>query len=282
MNFARGLFSVVVVPLLFSWLYGAVPADESGANSNKPQTEKVELFQAMKDGSLDVTFIAKDDSEARVIIRNKTKRPLSIKLPEAFAGVPVLAQGGFGVGGVGGRGIGGGGRGGFGGGGGQGLGGGFGGGGRGGIGGGGGGFFNVPPEKVAKLTVPCVCLDHGKPDPTPRMKYEIKPIEEYVKRPEVIELIKGFATGRLDHGAVQAAVWHLNNDVSWKELAAKRHGPKSLLGQRPPYFTDNQMRQAMTFAQQAVLQAEASKSESANTSGEQYPPGYTPGGALPN
>jgi len=43
------------------------------------------MFDAMKSGDLEVKFIPKDDREARVMFKNKTKRPLSVRLPEAFA-----------------------------------------------------------------------------------------------------------------------------------------------------------------------------------------------------
>ena len=48
---------------------------------------------------VDVKFIAKSDHAARMIITNKTKQPLNLQMPEAFAGVPVLAQFGGGGGG---------------------------------------------------------------------------------------------------------------------------------------------------------------------------------------
>ena len=236
--------------------------------ANKPAVERetVEMFQAMKDGVIDVKFIAKDMTAARIIITNKTKKPLSIKLPEAFAGVPVLAQ--RGGGGFGGGGRGGGGRGGGlgGGGGGQGLGGGLGGGGGGfgggggGRGGGGGGFFNIAPEKVGNIKVACLCLDHGMPDPTPRMKYEIKPIDTYVNRPAVVELVKAFGNGQLPHGAAQAAVWHLNNDISWEELAALRTGSERLL-RRPSYFNEQDLRGGTVIAAEALRRAQAIESK---------------------
>src|SRR5690349_19310689 len=72
--------------------------------------DTVEMFAGMKAGDIDVKLIPKDDTESRVMIKNNTKRPLNVRLPDAFAGVPVLAQiGGLGggarpggVGGVGG------------------------------------------------------------------------------------------------------------------------------------------------------------------------------------
>ena len=68
-----------------------------------PQHETVELFQAMKDKTLDVKIVMNDQAGGKVIIKNNTKKPLNIQLPEAFATVPVLAQiGGGGGGGQGG------------------------------------------------------------------------------------------------------------------------------------------------------------------------------------
>ncbi len=221
-----------------------VPAGRCAADQ---QAESVELFQAMKDGAIDVQFIPHDARGANVLIENKTKKPLNVRLPEAFAGVPVLAQ--FGGGGMGGGGFGGGG------GGGQGVGGGFGGGGAGGAGG--GGFFNIAPEKVGKIKVDCVCLDHGKPDPNPRMKYQLVPVESYVQNSAVIELLKVFGRGGLDQTAVQAAVWHLNNGLSWHELAAKRSGEKTLFGSELPYFLPQQLHAAVELAKAAERAAAA-------------------------
>ncbi len=253
-----GLWAVVLtVPGLL--LAADRRADRQKAKKATPEREEVEMFQAMKDGVIDVKFIAKDMTAARVIITNKTKKPLSVELPAVFAGVPVLANNHVGGGG-GGGGFGGGG-GGLGGGGGQGVGGGFGGGGGGGRGGG-GGFFNIAPEKVRNIKVACLCLDHGKPDPNPRMKYEIKPIDTYVDRPAVIELVKAFGNGKLHHGAAQAAVWHLNSDVSWEELAAKRTGSQPLIGEKAPYFSDQELYDGVAIAEESLRRADASRDES--------------------
>ncbi len=253
-----GLWAVVLtVPGLL--LAAERRVKQQRADEATSKHEAVEMFQAMKDGVIDVRFIAKDMTAARVIITNKTKKPLSVELPAAFAGVPVLANNHMGGGGGG---FGGGG-GGLGGGGGQGVGGGFGGGGGGGRGGG-GGFFNIAPEKVRNIKVACLCLDHGKPDPNPRMKYEIKPIETYVDRPAVIELVKAFGDGGLPHGAAQAAVWHLNNDVSWEELAAKRTGPRPLIGEKAPYFSRQQLNVGVAIAAEASRRGQAAQTDSEN------------------
>src|SRR5215208_6092186 len=64
------------------------------------------FFEAVAAGKINAKFIALNDHEAKLIVTNNTKQPLNLKLPEAFAGVPVAAQ--FGGAGGGARGGGGG------------------------------------------------------------------------------------------------------------------------------------------------------------------------------
>lgn len=251
--------------------YGVAAEKRAHRAKSDAPAEEVEMFAAMKDGSIEVEFIGKSDKEANVILKNKSGKPLTVRLPEAFAGVPALAQ----IGGGGGRNLGGGGLGGgggrnAGGGGGnnqnqnQGLGGGFGGGGGGlgggGLGGGGfggGGAFNIRPEQVAKLEVACVCLEHGKEPPRAKIRYEIRPIGEFTENANVHELIKLFATGEVPQKVAQAAAWHLANEMSWEELAAEAHDH---IG-RPdePMFTRAELEAAFQLVQMARTQAEERK-----------------------
>ena len=224
-------FSLIVAVGVFpALLWGADRAKFSDAVS-----ESVEMFSAMEAGQIDVKLIPKDSTRCRVLIKNKTDKPLAVRLPDAFAGVPVLAQFGGGGGGRGGGGLGGmagmgggnaggGGRGGSSGGS-QGMGGGM--GGMGGGRGGGMGMMNIPPEKVGKLQVTTVCLEHGKKDPRPNIPYVIKPIDQFTDKPEVHELCRMLGNGLVSQRAAQVAAWHLNNDMSWQELAAKyiKRGP---------------------------------------------------------
>ncbi|QDT67536.1 hypothetical protein MalM25_04360 [Planctomycetes bacterium MalM25] len=211
--------------------------------------EPVELFDAIDDGLIDVKFIARDDHRGRVFVENKTDQELNLRMPEAFVGVPVLAQLGGGGGGFGGGG----------GGGGQAVGGG--GGGGGGLGGGGGGFgggggaFSVAPTKTAKINVPLLCLDHGKRIPSSKKPYKLVPAEEHLgSRPEVIELLSAFGRGELQRSAAQAAVWHANSDVSWQQLAAKLDGTaRSFV--RNPYFTRFEIQAAIAYCQEATRRA---------------------------
>jgi hypothetical protein len=255
--YARSRFVIVGGLVLAAATCRHAVADNESA-STKTAATGVELFRAMDEGQVDVKFIAFNDRAARILIANKLKQPIHLKLPEAFAGVPALAQFGGGGGGRGGGGFGGGGRGGGSSGGGQqSVGGGLGGGGGGlGGGGGGGGFFSIPPEQTAKINVAVVCLDHGLQNPSSSNPYKIVPAEEHLDRPAVIELLKAFGKGELQHGATQAATWHLNNDMNWDELAAKLQGTRRSV-RRPPYFSREEIQAAVAYATEATRLAEA-------------------------
>ncbi len=196
----------------------------------------------------------KDSSEAKVTIKNKTDKPLNVKLPDAFAGVPVLAQRG-GAGGIGGGA--GGQNGGMGG---QGMGGGMGGMGGGMMGGGmmgggmGMGMMNIPAEKVAQFRVPTVCLEHGKREPRSSMAYQIKPLEALTSKPEVRELLTAFGKLHLNQRAAQAAAWHLANGMSWPELASKQ--TDHLGGINESFFQADEVLGGMQMAAYSIEQAQ--------------------------
>lgn len=67
------------------------------------------VLEAEAEGLVEVRFIANDARSAQVLVTNRGDRPLTLQLPPAFAGVPVLAQmggqqgAGFGAGGIGGQ-----------------------------------------------------------------------------------------------------------------------------------------------------------------------------------
>ena len=230
--------------------------------------ENVELFAAIDAGKVEAKWIAKDSTQATVIFKNKSKKPLSIQLPAALVAIPVAAQ--FGGGGFGGGGQNGGG-GGFGGNGGnQALGGGFGGGGIGGGGGGfgggggggfGGGVFNLQPEQVKKLKVTTVCLEHGKREPHARVEYRIISTESFPLTPPTVELLKMLGQAEIDQPSAQAAAWHLANGLSWQQLGANV-GAKHLNGSQEAYFSFAQLERAAHIAHESQrrspVQSEAS------------------------
>ena len=97
-----------------------------------------------------------------------------------------------------------------------------------------------------------VCLAHGLPEPHPRMNYRLVPTEEFTQDVRLQQLVRMVGSGRLNQQAAQAAAWHLADDMSWRELAAK--SVRRLGGQgNTPYF----QRGELFGAQSIVAQADA-------------------------
>jgi hypothetical protein len=226
---------------------------ETSSSSHANATDGVDFFAAMSSGDLDVKFIPRDSRRAQVLIKNTTDQPLSVKLPEAFAALPVLAQAN-GVGGNAGgnrttgtgntnnknQSVGGG------------MGGGYGGGGM------AGGAFSVPPERVVKLQVAVVCLEYGKPDPNPHVPYTIVPVEKYTSDGEVQEVCRLLGDAKVDQRTAQIAAWHLANHMSWDDLADLKVFPHF-----PQYtrlvFSADEIHEAMGIVDQAIKLADARK-----------------------
>ncbi|WP_315851694.1 hypothetical protein [Roseimaritima multifibrata] len=224
---------------------------------------EVEFFKAMDAGEIDVKFIPNGAEKANLVVKNLTDKPLQIQLPEAFAGVPVNAQFGMGGmgggmggmgGGMGGMGGGMGGMGGMGGGMGQSMGGGMGGmgggmGGMGGMGGGmggmGGGMMRIPPERTMKVALTTVCLEHDKPEPHAKMAYKIVPLDLVTKDERVTAICSLLGRGQVAQNTAQAAAWHLTDNKSWQELAAKNRIESRYTG-TVRFFSPIELRQAAT------------------------------------
>ena len=196
-------------------------------------------------GDIDLTYLIKDEV-MKITTKEKAAENMIIKVyPVGDLVMPLNSMGGGMMGGMGG-GMGGGMMGG--------MGGGMGGmgGGMGGMGGGGmgGGFFNVGPEKVGKIKVTTVCLEHGKKEPNNRMVYQVVPIESFVKDANVVELCKMVGRREVPQNAAQAAVWHMANGLSWQELAAKDR-VRHLDGSVEKYFSFTEMQLATRIMTEA-------------------------------
>jgi len=290
------------------------------APQEEVNTVNISLFDAMKEGLVNVAVTANNPFSANVRVSNLSDDILLVDLPTSFALTPVLAQGyggggyggggyGGGGGGYGGGGYGGGGMGGYGGGGmggmggGQSMGGGYGGGGYGGggmggyggggmggrggggygggmgggMGGYGGGRYNVvddlspasvrktgrtyklAPKKFIEETVRTVCLEYGKADPTPKMKYEMRPLSDVTTRKEVQVLCELRGNNAVHPDVLQAATWNLNNDMSWDDLNAKQI---TSMGNRPrPYFAQGVLEAAQRLTDEALVVGEQLQKE---------------------
>lgn len=217
----------------------------------------VELFDGIEQKVLDVTVIADNDLSVNIFFANKTDRPVTVKLPAAVAAVQVLKQqpglpgqpgaaNGAGPAQNGGQQA-------------QPVGLGLGQPGQGNNQQGPGGnnnqprgnraLFSIPAEKVVQLSTKGLCLAHGKPNPRPRLTYELARLETVNNNPALAEVIQSYARNDVTSPVAQAAVWHLADSLSWQNLAAKQN---NRLG-RPdtPYFTRSQIDAAKQLIEKA-------------------------------
>jgi len=258
--------NLFAVTLAAGWLIAGVTPGQAAEPRSIVQEEVLEWFEAEKEGRIEIKFVPKDATEATIRVRNLTDAPLRLRLPEAFAAVPVNAQmmGGMGMGGGGMGGMGGGGMGGMGGGGMGGMGGGMqgmgggmggmggggmggmGGGGMGGMGGMGGGMgmMRVPAQREMKMKVTTVCLEHGKADPHPKVAYKMIPAEQFTEDPRVLEVCRLLGYNRMSQNIAQAAAWHLTDGLGWSELASKIKSEDGFTRQVTMWFHPREIYQA--------------------------------------
>ena len=176
-------------------------AGTSKQTTGRPAVVVHDVLDAETAGLVTVKFIPNDSRSAQVLVTNKSNKPLTLKMPSAYAGVPVLGQ--MGMGGMGG---GMGGMGGMG----------------GGMGGMGGGAFSVPAEKTKVLKITTVCLEHGKKEPSSRMAYKLVALDTFSTDPKLQVILASLGRGELSQKVAQAATWHVANGLSWDQLAAKK------------------------------------------------------------
>jgi hypothetical protein len=220
----------------------------------------IDLFAGMEDGKVQATVVPRDAKRVTLQLKNKSDRPITIRLPEAFAAVPVQAQllgggnNGIGFGQGGGNQAGGQGA--------QGLGvagGGQNGGNRRDRGGGAPGIFNVPAGKVIKVKLTSVCLEYGKPEPSPRNEYVLQPIEALCDKPEVVSILSSLGDGEVSQEVAQLAAWNVANGIGFEQIAALP--PK--LGSLEPIYSPKAISAAAKLVVAARAPAAAPESTSA-------------------
>lgn len=239
-----------------SWSFAAKrPARSPGEAATPSEPSAVELFAAIAAGQVEAKFIAKNSQRGRILIKNKTQQPLSVRLPQALAAAPVLAQ--FQLPGFPGGGNNGGGP----------LGGPLGQAGNGapqtvgaavngnrrGL----FGAFNIPADKTLELKVPCVCLEHGKPNPRPAIPYRLVPIESVSQDPVLHDVLAGLGEERYSQRVAQAAAWRLANKLSWEQLAAVKI--EHLIGLSERYFSAKDLKEARELVEQLAAGQESAE-----------------------
>lgn len=216
---------------------GFISGSDSRLSAASPSTETVDLFTAIAEKTISVSVIPRDSTTLTLLIKNETKQPLAIRMPAGMAAAPVLAQQPFP----------------------------FLNNDNGNNNNNGGnqavgmnaqnnnnannnnnnnafpGLFNVPAERTLKIKLPCVCLEHGKPEPNTRVKYELLPLSTYSEDPRLPQTLAAIGKD-LDQRAAQLVAWHIVNGKSWSDLASLKI--KHLDGFSSPQFTKQELRQA--------------------------------------
>jgi hypothetical protein len=113
----------------------------------------------------------------------------------------------------------------------------------------GGGMFSVPPDTTVRVPFQAVCLEHGKTDPDPTMRYELIPVSQFTQDPQLTALLSLIGTHAVDHAVAQAAAWHLSSKMGWDELANKRSTEIGF--EAYAYFTPEALFRAQTLVSEA-------------------------------
>ena len=185
-------FAVVTLILAALACLPAASAREPRSRAAAAPVETHALLEAEAAGLVTVRYIPNDSRSAQIVVSNRSARPLTLRLPETFAGVPVLAQlgqqgggqAGFAAGGIGAQ-------------------------------------FSLPPERTRVVKVTTVCLEHGKPEPSPRRPYKLVELESFSSDPRLEELMASIGRGEVTQKVAQAAAWHIANGLTWEQLAAE-------------------------------------------------------------
>jgi hypothetical protein len=250
-------FAFFTLLLAGGLVVSAASAREPRSRSRATPPEAHELLQAEEAGLVTVKYIPNDSRSAQIVVTNRSDRPLALRLPEVFAGVPVLAQlgggggggqAGFGAGGIGaapqstggagpqnqGMGVG---------------------------GQPGGGFMSLPPEKTRVVKVTTVCLEHGKPEPSPLRTYKLVELGSFSTDPRLAELMTSIGKGEVSQKVAQAAAWHIANGLTWQQLAAEKIDHA---GGDPdePFFTPAELQAAFKVVEIVTKRAEAGATRS--------------------
>jgi hypothetical protein len=236
----------------FAFLFGLVLQSGGVASAETA----VDFFDAINQDRIHADFIPIDSTTATVIVTNVTDRELLVLPPKSFVGIAVLAQLGLGgpgqqqgqqgqgQNGGGGQSVGGGGAGQN-----QGI-------GQGQQGNNQNGFFRIPPGKTIRWKAITVCLQHGRPEPNPRMKYQIVPADSFTQDARVVELCRRVGSGNASQSVGQAAAWHLASDLPWDQIETMNRIESKYTG-NVRYFTDAEIASAKRLVEVVVSQVVA-------------------------
>jgi hypothetical protein len=85
-----------------------------------------------------------------------------------------------------------------------------------------GSTVTVPVGQQVELALTAVCLNYGRPTPTPRDKFELMDVDSYSADPRVRKALRSLATLGTSRGVAQATMWHLCNGLPFEFMGAQK------------------------------------------------------------
>ena len=111
--------------------------------------------------------------------------------------------------------------------------------------------FCFIPGRTAHLQLRSVCLEHDHPGPSPKHHYEVRPMHTVTNIKGVYEICAMMGRGEIDHQVAQVAAWHLNNQISWRQLWDESQNGPAAVGRRGG-MTRKQIFEAIEAVEKAV------------------------------
>ena len=186
------------------WSQAVAPVADHLARSGSPAPDRgqmgdrVSILNATRQGLVETLVTGDGETRVRVALTNKTPRRLAIVLPPGLVAVAATGQqqnmglGGFGLP-----------EGAF---------------GRDRPDDDPGDVIDLPAGRTLKIALPGVCLDYGKPTPTPSHRFVLETIESASGDVRLAAVMGRLARTSCARGVAQAAAWHLRNHLSWSQL----------------------------------------------------------------
>jgi len=231
---ALGLLALFAAPL---------HADEK-IRREAEKAREVKLLEADRQGEIETRWIAFSSAEGRLIITNKTDKPLKVLVPSDMTAehmVPAESKGGpgraqtLGIGPHAGKGY-------------Q-----------------QNGFFNdgpdaaffyVPAGKSARADLPSVCLEYGRPDPSKNKRYVLRAVVAFTNPAPIVAFLKAWHAQRFSQNVAQAAAWRLADGLSWEKLASLRSIGVGPFAVGEPMFPQRDLNAAKQVAEDATAEAD--------------------------
>lgn len=111
--------------------------------------------------------------------------------------------------------------------------------------------FCFVPGRTAHLQLRSVCLEHDRPGPSPKHHYQVRPMDKVTNIKGVYEICAMMGRGEIDHQVAQVAAWHLNNQITWRQLWDESQNRPAGIGPRNG-MTRRQLFDAIEAVEKAV------------------------------